>query len=113
MSIGPSLGILGSLATTSLAQRAADVERVERETSDQSRVAQSKAKAETAAGVGEPEEEQPIGDRDADGRRPWEFAEHCRKSDLPSDPPGDGAADHTPHAKDPHGDAGNLLDISG
>lgn len=108
MSIGSSLGIIGSLATTSLAQRTADVERVERDTADQARAAQSKSKAETAAGIGEPEEESAIGDRDADGRRPWEFSEHPRQSD-----PAEAPAAREPVAKDPHGEAGNLLDISG
>ena len=107
MSIGSSLGIIGSLATTGFAQRAADVERVEREAADQSRTAQSNSKAETAAGVGEPEKESAIGDRDADGRTPWEFSEHR--------PPAEDAeaARQEPVAKDPHGEAGNLLDISG
>ena len=109
MSIGPSHGIIGSLATTGLAQRTADVERVERETSDQSRVAQSKAKAETAAGVGEPEKEAAIGDRDADGRRAWEFADPNPQGEST----GDAGTTPEPVAKDPHGEAGNLLDISG
>jgi len=109
MSIGSSLGILSSLATTSFAQRAADVERVERETVDQSRSADSKTKAETAAGIGEPEKESAVGDRDADGRRPWEFPDHRR----PADDAVAATASDEPAARDPHGEAGNLLDISG
>lgn len=108
MSIGSSLGIIGGLATTGFAQRTADIERVERDTADQARVADSNAKAETAAGVGEPEEESPIGDRDADGRLPWEFTDHRRPAHTE-----EAKASQEPAAKDPHGDAGNLLDISG
>ena len=108
MSIGSSLGIIGGLATTGFAQRTADVDRVERETADQARAADSKQKAETAAGVGEPEEEAAIGDHDADGRLLWEFNEHHKRANS------SGADDsNEPTAKDPHGEAGNLLDISG
>jgi hypothetical protein len=108
MSIGSSLGILSSLATTGFAQRAADIERVERDTADQARASDSQEKAETAAGVGEPEKESAIGDRDADGRRPWEFLDHRQHREATDAPPSE---EHT--ARDPHGDAGNLLDISG
>jgi hypothetical protein len=108
MSVG-SLGIISSLATTASTQRAADVERVERETSDQARVAVSKAKAASAGGIGETEEDSEISDRDADGRRPWELpAAHPQDEATASSP----AAEAAP-PKDPHGEAGNLLDISG
>lgn len=108
MSIG-SLGLIGSLASSSTMQRTVDIDRVERETVDQARAAQSEKRAETAAGIGEPEEEAAISDRDADGRLPWEFGEQAPKAEEPQavDSP------EPPAAKDPHGEAGNLLDISG
>ncbi len=109
MSIGSSLGIIGSLATTASAQRTADVERVERETSDQARVAASNARAARAGGVDEPQEESEISDRDADGRRPWEFPAHTPVVEAATEPEEVPA----PIAKDPRGEAGNELDISG
>jgi hypothetical protein len=109
MSIGSSFGIIASLATSGYAQRTADVERLERDTSDQSRVADSNAKAEKAAGIGEPEEEAPIEDRDADGRQPWELSDHREGASAVATPP----ETEPVTAKDPHGESGNLLDVSG
>lgn len=106
MSIG-SLGMIGSLASTSQSQRVADVEKVERETTDQARRSEGQAQAEVAAGIGQTEEESEVADRDADGRRPWEFPGHPA--------PEEASEEALPPApiKDPHGDAGTVLDVSG
>jgi hypothetical protein len=105
MSIG-SLGLIGSLATTPLPQKAADAERVQRDATDQARAMQGADAAEAAAGIGETEEDSQAAERDADGRRPWEGP--------PAKQPSDEAADSSPqHSKDPTGEAGGAVDLVG
>jgi hypothetical protein len=60
MSVGP-LGNTNALSGTS------------QELANQARRASSELKAEFAAGLGEMDADQEASDRDADGRRPWEF----------------------------------------
>ena len=71
MSIG-SLGIVGSLAGTSLAQKSAEVDKTQRDAADASRQTDATARAENAEGIGQTEEDSGAGERDADGRRLWE-----------------------------------------
>jgi hypothetical protein len=104
-----SLGIVGGLAGTALPQRAAEAERVQRETTEQSRATEAGEKAENAAGIGETEEDSQASERDADGRRLWEKQENVAKkaaeaaeSDLCA-----------PAAKDPSGVCGLELDLMG
>lgn len=110
MSIG-SLGIVGGLAGAPLSQRAAEVERAEREAADQARESQADKRAEQASGIGQTEEDSQASERDADGRRPWEHpAEKKPESpDLP--PPADAAG--PVRAKDPTGNSGSQLDLVG
>ena len=62
-------------------------------------------KAEAAAGVGEPDgEDHETHDRNADGRRPWE--------DQPA-PEADAEPPDMRQSKDPSGQSGNLLDLTG
>ena len=64
-------------------------------------------KAESAAGVGEPDgADHQADDRDADGRLPWRLPEAKKRADDPAAPP-------APGPKDPAGQSGNLLDLSG
>jgi len=99
---------VGGLATTAGAQRAADTERVERETTEQSRAADATEHAENAAGIGQTEEDAGTTDRDADGRRLWENTR--RKKAAAAD-----AAESTapPVSKDPTGSCGGQLDLVG
>jgi hypothetical protein len=107
MSIG-SLGMIGSLATSSTAQRVGDVEKVERDTADRARQTESNSVAEEAAGIGHTEQESEASDRDADGRRPWEFPGHARRSEE------EAAQAGPPHvSKDPTGQTGGTLDLLG
>ena len=100
------LGIAASAAASPLAQtRGSEVDRVRLETVAHERAAESVLEAETAAGIGTTNEEQAATDRDADGRRPWEIPV--------SERPDDEAASEPPHAKDPTGQAGSHLDLSG
>ena len=71
MSIG-SLGIVGSLAGTALAQKSAEVDKTQRDAADAARKTEATSRAESAEGIGQTEEESQAGERDADGRRLWE-----------------------------------------
>jgi hypothetical protein len=107
MSIG-SLGLIGSFATSSAAQRAGDVEKVERDTADRARQTESNMAAEDAAGIGHTEQESEASDRDADGRRPWELPAHANRQE-------DDTASASPAhvVKDPTGQTGGTLDLLG
>lgn len=114
MSIGP-MGMIGSLAGGQLAQtKGSDTDRLQQETAAQARETRTTEKAELAAGIGQTTEDAETSDRDADGRRLWE------PGDEPDDPPADdvdddgrAAADDRPKAKDPLGNCGANLDLSG
>lgn len=109
MSVGP-MGMMGSVAGSHLAQtKGADVEKAQQDTTDQSRQAEFNTSAESAAGVGETEEDQETSDRDADGRRLWESPQD-RQSGGPNDTQ---QTDSTPCSKDPSGQRGTHLDLTG
>lgn len=104
-----SLGIVGGLAGTALPQRAAETDKVSRETVEQSRAAEATEKAADAAGIGQTEEDAQTSDRDADGRRLWEQPADARHPANKT-----AAQDLTvPLAKDPSGTCGKLLDLLG
>ena len=109
MSVG-SLGIVGSLAGSALVQKAADVDRTQRESADAARQTEAETRAENAAGIDQTKEESQTSDRDADGRRLWERPAE-RKKDVPD------ASEETPPATrpatDPTGESGQRLDITG
>lgn len=108
MSIG-SLGIVGSLAGSPLAQKSPEADKVQKEATDRTRQTDAEARAESAAGIGQTEEESQASERDADGRRPWEITQR-KKEDEAAPEAADGS---TSAAKDPSGDRGSLIDISG
>ena len=99
MSVGP-LGNTNALSGTS------------QELTNQARRAASEQQAEFAAGIGEMDADHEAGDRDADGRRPWEFR-------TPQSPTEAGAenseeqtgADTAPQSKDASGHSGTNLDL--
>jgi type II secretory pathway pseudopilin PulG len=108
VSIG-SLGIVGGLAGTALPQRAAETDRVQRETVEQTRATEANEQAENAAGIGQTEEDSQTSERDADGRRMWEEPQRPTKhvsAEQAMEP-------HAPLAKDPSGDCGGQLDLVG
>jgi hypothetical protein len=109
MSIG-SLGIVGGLAGTPLPQRAAEADKTQRETIEQTRAAEASEQAENAAGIGQTEEDSQTSERDADGRRPWE---QQRRANKKSSEPPPLATSQPPLAKDPHGECGGSLDLVG
>ncbi len=109
MSVGP-MGMAGSVAGSHLPQvKGSDLERAPDDVSNQVRHTESAQSAESAAGVGQTEEDQEASDRDADGRRPWEAP-----ADVPPPPQdADEQAGQAPRSKDPTGQRGTHLDLSG
>ena len=110
MSIG-SLGIVGSLAGASLAQKAAEVDKTQRDAADAARQTDANARAESAAGIGETEEESQASERDADGRRLWE--RQAKKNDSTTAEEDVAASTPAALAKDPTGLSGGTLDLTG
>jgi type II secretory pathway pseudopilin PulG len=104
-----SLGIVGSLAGTGLPQRAAEAEKAQRETTEQSRAAQANEQAENAAGIGQTQEDSQTSERDADGRRLWEQQGRSKAKTVEAAT----AAVEAPLAKDPSGACGGQLDLVG
>lgn len=109
MSVGPMGGLLASAAGAPLAQsKGSDVDRAQQDSSAQQRRVQTDKKAESAAGIGEADgEDHATGERDADGRRLWE--------QMPGGGDGSGAESGSgqSQSKDPTGQSGSLLDLSG
>jgi hypothetical protein len=106
MSVGPTT-FAASLAATSLNQARSETERVQHEVSAKERQAVGDRKAENAAGIGTTEGDEGVGDRDADGRRLWERPPKRNDADDDEVSPTDG------RLKDPTGQSGSLLDLTG
>lgn len=100
---------LASAAGTQLAQvKGADVERVQQDAGVQQRHAESQLKAENAAGVDAADGEDHLAeDRDADGRRLWEEQAAAKHGQAATE------ATERRLSRDPTGEAGNQLDLSG
>ena len=111
MSVGPMSGLPASAAGAPLAQsKGSDVDRTQQDTAAQKRRVQTDQKAETAAGIGEADgEDHATGERDADGRRLWERGPDGEGQS--GSPGADGSGQ--PQSKDPTGQSGSLLDLSG
>ena len=110
MSVGP-LGFFGSIAATPAAQRGADTERVQQDTTRQQGEVKNNFLAESAAGIGETDgDEHDANERDADGRRPWEIGPDAKPKDA-SVP----TAEPLPirQSKDLSGTTGGQLDLTG
>lgn len=109
MNIG-SLGLIGSLATTPVAQKPADADRAMRESAGQDRVSQAARLAEAASGIGETEEDSQAAERDADGRRLWEKTTGTSRAaeEAMEEPESTGGPRL---GKDPHGETGGELDL--
>ena len=105
------IGTIGSVATGQLQQgRTAEADRTSHEVSNQARRTESTQRAVDAAGIGQMEQEGEASERDADGRRLWE---RPAKSKGEPDDPKLVEATPPPLSKDPSGNAGNQIDLSG
>ena len=109
MSIGLLSNIGGSVAGTSLAQlRGSDADRAQQEGNARDLRVQSDQKAELAAGVGQADgDDHQTADRDADGRQLWRLRNPQSQQESADSPPQDS------RSKDPTGQSGNMLDLSG
>lgn len=110
MSVGPMSGIVGSAAGAPLSQTAgSETERSKREASATQRQVDNDTKAENAAGIGQTEGDEGPSERDADGRRLWEGDQTPKQKEQQQ------TADPEPprQAKDPSGQSGGSLDLSG
>ena len=103
-----SLGIIGGLASSATAQRAAETERIDRDATNHARQSESVEKAEDSAGIGRTEEDSQTSERDADGRRLWERPGSSKKSSE-----SDAVATVPVISKDPTGLCGGQLDLVG
>jgi hypothetical protein len=103
-----SIGFFGSIAAQPLAQPAGDAARAQQEDAAQARASESTTRSADAAGIGHTAAEEGAGDRDADGRRPWELRRAARvaEADEPVPPT-------PPQSRDPSGVAGTKLDLMG
>lgn len=111
MSVGP-MGSLGSAAGSQLAQgQGPEVHKAQQDSADQARQVKLSQQAARAEGVGQTEEDEQAGDRDADGRRPWEVGKG-RDEAAPPDQDDD-ARPPALKSKDPTGQRGRNLDLSG
>lgn len=112
MNFGISSGLPASIAGIPIAQSGSgEIDRTRSETAAQRRAAATDAKAEQAAGIGETDgDNHETEERDADGRRPWEFGPAGRVSPL--EEAGD---DHltTRQSRDLSGNSGGQLDLTG
>jgi hypothetical protein len=97
--------VVGSAFATN---RSADIERVEQDTASQASHLDGLDKAELAGDVGETKgDDSHASERDADGRRAWEFRRGKRARS------GDFAIADSNLPKDPSGQSGNELDLCG
>lgn len=109
MSIGPLNPIAASIAGAPSGHTAgADSARALHQAANQQVLAQNNVRAENAAGIGATDgEDNETSDRDADGRRLWEAPLAKRPADA-TEP-----AAEPPHSRDPTGESGQTLDLSG
>jgi len=110
MNVGPMNGVVSSAAGAPLSQTSgSETERAQKDANVRQRQVDSEQKGEKAAGVGQTEEDQGASDRDADGRSFWKTAEE-KKQELADEQSSEKAPRQ---AKDPTGDSGGALDLTG
>jgi len=109
MSMGPVGGVVGSAAGTSLSQAAGSETERAKESASQQRTVDANQKAELASGIGHTEQDQETSERDADGRRLWEAP--TKRGDKKPTPEEEAAQSR--QSKDPTGQSGTKLDLTG
>jgi hypothetical protein len=110
MNVGALGGVVGSAAGAPLSQTAGnESERALKDASATQRQTESEKKTEKSAGIGQTEGDQAASDRDADGRRFWESSEAAPSEDLATA----AEREHAKQSKDPSGNSGNALDLTG
>ena len=108
MNVVPTTGVVGSAAGAPLSQTSgSETERTQKDSRDSQRQVDNEKKAADAAGIGQTEQDEGTSERDAEGRRFWE-APAGKQSEQE-----DGQQTTRRQAKDPTGDSGNSLDLTG
>jgi hypothetical protein len=107
-SMGPMNGVISSAAGAPLSQTSgSENERAKKDSNVRQREVDSEKKTEKSAGVGQTEEDRGASERDADGRRFWEKAAEPNQDGDP------GSSQTSKQVKDPSGDSGGALDLTG
>ena len=109
MSVGSLGGIIGSAAGSPLSQTAGSETERAKDALHQNRQVDAKQKAESAAGIGQTEQDQESSERDADGRRLWEAQEKTKKESADTH----AAELAVRQSKDATGQSGTQLDLTG
>lgn len=107
MNIATNVSVNASAAGAPLSQKTGATERTKQDTSAQQRTEQTDLKAEEASGIGHTEEDQETSERDADGRRLWEAGSEAKEEEASTE------EIPTKRAKDPTGEMGKSLDLTG
>ena len=112
MSMGPMSGVVGSAAGAPLSQTSgSETERAQKDASAHQRQVDTDKKAADAAGIGQTEEDQGTSERDADGRKMWEGQPDGKSKEHAGE--GQKNQQQQSKAKDPTGNSGNELDLTG
>ena len=106
MSSIPTSGIVSSAAGAPLSQsKGSEIEKAQKDASSTQRQVEGDKKAADSAGIGQTEQDEGTSERDADGRRFWERNEHNKEHS--------GEDSQPRQAKDPEGQSGTSLDLTG
>jgi hypothetical protein len=110
MTMVPLGGLLSSTAGTAISQTAgSETERTQKDALAYRSSADAEQRAERSAGIGQTEQDQETSERDADGRRLWEKSADSKKQpDAVTETEVD-----VRQSKDPTGQAGTQLDLTG
>ena len=102
----PNTGIISSAAGAPLSQtKGSEIEKNQQDSNAVQRQEKNDKKASDAAGVGQTEQDEGSSDRDADGRRFWERSSRTSTDAEQQEQPR--------QAKDPEGNCGTSLDLTG
>lgn len=113
MSMVPLGGLVGSAAGAPLSQTGgSETERTQKEELAQFREIEANQRSEKSAGIGQTEQDQESSERDADGRRLWE-APHKKGKAERGQEEADEAEASVRQSKDPSGQSGTKLDLTG
>jgi hypothetical protein len=114
MTMVPLGGMLASAAGTALSQTSgSETERALKESLSEQRISETDQHAERSAGIGQTEQDQGTSDRDADGRRLWEKPPGDSKKSDTSDSEEAENELQSRQSKDPTGQSGTRLDLTG
>jgi hypothetical protein len=113
MSIGFG-GVVGSAAGAPLSQTTgSETERAQKDSLANQRQIDSNERSARAAGIGQTEQDQQSSERDADGRRLWEAPAKRPNDEEQNQADGEDPTAASRQSKDPTGQSGTQLDLTG